>query len=329
MLNDIKRLTILDYHEAYDKFERYCLEDKGLTLMGAFGEVGCPSISDLDVFVCFSDRNFSFSRSRALEFIKNDSVLSYVFAHDPLIVPESMLSYVPFLHTLYDLNLTHNPGGIEIQKPSSEYIEFYNFMWTTFIIVVASNVLLSSKDYTDRFKLLLLKNVHQSIDNFRKNKDMSGRSLIIRKDYLNSHIGTTDIDFEIHKSLDQIFSCLNDGSISSTPGAPSIKNNLYYLSSRVMIKFNKYNSLSLDFHRKKIVINAGIELFKVFETLYYGDSEAECFNKYFSARNEVLNICSNHGLSFPFIMPFLYPLNHKSARPRVMNWVLWRVPFRR
>ena len=57
-VNGIKEISRLEYIEAYKDLEKFCVSNLDPLVIGEFGEPSCPSISDLDVFICLKKENF-------------------------------------------------------------------------------------------------------------------------------------------------------------------------------------------------------------------------------------------------------------------------------
>ena len=73
----IKALTQKDYEFAYKELQEFCINNFDVLMIGEFGDASCPSISDLDVFICLKDKNFEFERIAILNFINENCIRKY------------------------------------------------------------------------------------------------------------------------------------------------------------------------------------------------------------------------------------------------------------
>jgi hyperosmotically inducible protein len=126
-LRNNKELKILenkDYVKAYKELEGFCIENTQLLLFGEFGNASFPSISDLDVFICLKDQNFKEDYLNIIKFIDKDEIRQYLFFHDPLMLPESLLPYFKKFHTTYNLNFSYKINDLNISAEVQ-----YRILW--------------------------------------------------------------------------------------------------------------------------------------------------------------------------------------------------------
>jgi len=143
--NPLKKLNDGDYSKTYKDLERFCKENTDLILFGEFGNASCPSISDLDVFICIADDNYHKAHKLIIDFIDADELRCYLFFHDPLIIPESFLKNIQYFHTCYNLHFTYNRNNIHVNTPSGNQLNLLNSIWTTFLIGIGPSILADSK----------------------------------------------------------------------------------------------------------------------------------------------------------------------------------------
>ena len=66
-----------------------------------FGKVRTPGVSDLDLLVVAADDECRSIRECLVSLIGQSGILSYLYEHSPIVVPESCVPYLGRLHTLY------------------------------------------------------------------------------------------------------------------------------------------------------------------------------------------------------------------------------------
>lgn len=173
---------IKDYEETFQRIKDFSIENKAV-VVGQFGSIKYPSISDLDVFICFEDQEYKKGCNAVDNFIQTDVMASYLFTHSPMYVCKSMLHDIKFLHTLYDLDIVYNPLQINLDiKLDKEYQDFLNDAWSYLIILTMSNITKDMKYYDIRTLLLSLKNAQTSVFNLEEKLGVSSNELAINHD---------------------------------------------------------------------------------------------------------------------------------------------------
>lgn len=180
-IDDFKfqRKKVIDYKEAFQKVKNFSIENKAI-IVGHFGSIKYPTISDLDVFVCFEDDEYEKGCTAVDYFINSDESLSYLFTHSPLYVCKSMLHDIKYLHTLYDLVIVYNSLQIELDlEIEKEYQDFLNIAWS-FLIMQTMNSITKNIIYFDiRTLLLSLKNAQTSVFNLEKKLGINSNELTL------------------------------------------------------------------------------------------------------------------------------------------------------
>lgn len=322
MPENILNLGLKDYQRAYSKAERFVRKNDKLVFFGRFGEIKTPSLSDLDVLVCFKDQSFSSSRKEFLNFIRNDKILSYLHIHDPLIISESMIKYLPYLHTLYGLDLTYNPECRRIKLPGLEYGTLLNSIWTTFLIPVALRVLLAPESYNSRNKLLLLGNVSQSILNIDNDSKVLSETEKLRKKFVNNESTEKDIKTYFFYTLSKLFEKL---SLPNFNISEKIQKTSYKINSKTSIALSPNGDNFYKINSKKIEILLNRELFGFFEEFYYLElrSSEENINIYKESAQEVYKISRELKVAYPFITPFSYHFFRNDFKFKMKKVILW------
>lgn len=171
-----------DYEETFQKIKDISIENKAI-IVGQFGSIKYPSISDLDVFICFEDKDYKQGCKAVDSFIKTDKMASYLFTHSPMYVCKSMLHDIKFLHTLYDLKIVYNPLQIKIDiKLDTDYQNFLDDAWS-YLIILAMNDITKNIKYVDiRTLLLSLKNAQTSVFKIEERLGISSNELEINHD---------------------------------------------------------------------------------------------------------------------------------------------------
>lgn len=164
----VQQKTIEDYKNAYSSVEKFAIKNNAI-LVGQFGEIKHPGISDLDVFVCYTDEDYKAGEQQLREFIQDNDEFIFYFTHPPICISESMLPYLPYLHTISNLNISFNKNNIYINSfVPKYYTETLNILWTLFIFPGAEHELNHLGKVCIRDLLLRLKNIHTSIDNLNR-----------------------------------------------------------------------------------------------------------------------------------------------------------------
>ncbi|MCK0123655.1 hypothetical protein MWU76_04525 [Gelidibacter sp. F2691] len=170
MLDEVslQEKAVSDYERAYRDVEKFAIANDAIAV-GQFGEIKHPGISDLDVFVCFKDDDYKDGEEKMRSFIEQNGKFTYYFTHPTICISESMLEYLPYVHTVYNLNLTYNPQNIALNSVTNpKYKNTLNILWTLFLLPGAAHELEHISKVPLRDLLLRLKNVHTSVDNINK-----------------------------------------------------------------------------------------------------------------------------------------------------------------
>jgi len=151
------------YEISYKEIEKEAIKNKAI-IVGKFGKIEHPGISDLDVFISFKDGDYKMGCQQIINYIENSSIQSYMFAHSPLFVPESLLQTIGELHTMDNLVITHNQNDSKITYVKDEsYKTFLNKVWS-FTFFDSSHHIYKNIDIINlRTVLLALKNLQRSL----------------------------------------------------------------------------------------------------------------------------------------------------------------------
>jgi len=308
--NEILKLTYEDYQNVYIDIENFAKKSPNFVAIGKFGEVKNPSISDLDIFLCYKDKNFNKSREEVIAYIKNKKIANYLCSHDPLIIPQGAIKYLNKLHTLYGLNITFTNTPIIPKKNLNQYNKFLETIWATFLLPILLSVTTYKESFDDRFKLLLLKNIHQSISNFKNEDGYLNKSNIIRENYLNGHLSTELIDLEL---LDSSIIFLENLSIINFGLSEKNSTSSYYLKKNIKYLQSQNDEISYDVYSKNLRIYLNRQLFSLVKTVFNNNdrTDNEHLNEYIRISNKVYDIFYGMEVPYPFITPFNYPFFKK------------------
>lgn len=306
LIKEIQSLKAHDYVEAYARLETFATQDDRLLMLGQFGEVRNPSISDLDIFVCYKDEGFIDSRQKLIKFVRSDSILNYLCSHDPLIIPLSMLRYLPLLHTVYGIRLSFNRSPeVLLAKSDSGYGGFLNVIWATSLIPAVVAVLAEPAQCGDRYKLLLLKNVHQSIANFDALSGALERSLELRNKVVNGQAGIFEIDSEFREAVLILLKTM-DEKVDIGQLSP-IKGKAYKVSPNVTFALAEHSGFELRGRGGYRIALSG-KLFSLFEDFFYlnGARQNLHFDLFVDSSMSAYAICQKYGFAYPFAPPFYF-----------------------
>jgi hypothetical protein len=301
LIKGIKNLSILDYVEAYKDLENFCIENVGPLIIGEFGDPSCPSISDLDVFICLKDENFKQQKDAILNYINEREIRTYLFFHDPLIVSEEMLRLLSNFHSLYNFEISYNPQNIKITKTTKEAENLLNIIWTSFMLVTGTSVLINKK-YTTRDKLLVLKNICQSIHNIDPSSDALEFSVNLRNQVLRGNLTNQDVNDSFVKKLNELFTKTNEIKIENLK---KINNRQKYkIGKNRFIIASKSNSFSISEDGFNIYLNqVFLDFYKQF---YYKKTNNSIIKNYISNAQRLNRITKKYDTDFPFISPFSF-----------------------
>ena len=300
-----------DYSIAYDKFENFCINNVDAKVIGFFGEIKNPPISDLDAFICISDNNFIQNKKKIISFIASNNVLSYVMEHMPVIIPQSLLPSLKYFHTMYNLTITYNIIDYVVCSVSDDYLKMLNFFWTLTIITRNyDDYKHDNSSYDIRKQLLLLKNLHQSasnlvIDQKKITKNYLERSNFIRNKFLIDNCSSISIEIrqEMLKTHEDIISMLNE---ISYPFFENLKNNTKLLNCRIRLtrNFCLERGEKVFFETKrKLSLNDNI--YDMALNLYSNKTNNNIVRLYLNEGNKAKRICKRLNIDFPFyVKPF-------------------------
>lgn len=297
----LTQLTIDHYLTVYNDLEKFCIENTGILLFGEFGNASFPSISDLDVFVCLKDENFISDYKKILNFIDSDETRQYLFFHDPLIIPESILPFLNQFHTLYNLNFTYKKYEVFIPFTSPEQLHFLNTIWTTYLMGICPGILINQQ-FGIRDKLLVLKNICQSIVNIDDNSDALVFNEKIRNQVMNGELLSDDINKIFESKLRELFFKSNEIKISNEVGLT--KKNKFKINKNKTFLPSNQNAFLISKNDISIFLNN--RMFNFLEQLYSRKSKDNLLQIYIDNSMKVDSMCRKFGLFYPFISPFGY-----------------------
>ena len=303
-MKDLPNLSQKDYSIAYDDFERFCIQNTTAKVIGYFGEVKNPPISDLDTFICISDENFIRDREKIVSFIASDKVLSYVMEHMPVIIPQSLLPSLHYFHTMYNFTITYNVIDYIAKGVFDDYLKMLNLFWTFTIISrnyeKYNNI---NSAHKIRKELLLLKNLHQSAFNIANDQitvNYLERSSHLRDKYLiERHTNiSTEIRNEVFRTRNDIVNMLND---INYPFLDNMRNNSKILKNRIRIKRNILirRNIKVFIEANKCFMLSD-NIYDLFLNLYNNKTNNKIVQLYLDEANKAKKICAKLKISFPF-----------------------------
>lgn len=299
-----RRMETFQYDVAYGQIEDRA-KVLGALVVGRFGNISCPSISDLDVFICFSDYDYVKGVRDITEFIKGSVELQYLVIHPPVFVSVAMLPYVHYLHTLADLKITHQTIKFSPNSNvSDEYSRFLNSVWTFYFYKYASSVKDNLSYHSTRSLTLLLKNLHTSIENVYSllNEPSAAleKSKEVRHEVLKDGVAARSL---VEKSVLEAFSELAT-TLRRYPIDRGLDRNFFIVNRALAVEKSKDNRVAYAFEGSTLVVNDAF-----FQLLYLlliskrkKGFHAFCYMK---AHIEVRKCLLNLGVQeSPFITPF-------------------------
>ena len=296
--SNFRKLEINDYSKAYKDLEEFCIQNTNLLLFGEFGNASFPSISDLDVFICLKDQKFSEDRNKITDFIKSDETRVYLFFHDPLILPESTLDYFKQFHTAYNLELSFNRNNVTILDSTKVQKKLLNNIWTTFLMGIGPGVLMNY-NLSIRDKLLVLKNICQSIVNIDPDSDALDFSREIRKQAVNEQLTLVEVNEIFKIKLNELYQKSENVQFGNNI---ELRKNMYKVERNKVIVRDDHNSFSIS--EGKISIHLNSENFNFFIQFYNKTSTNIQIQNYIDNAIRMNKLCEKVNTFYPFITPF-------------------------
>ncbi len=139
---DLQALEQVDYHQGITAFmEGFSECFKGKAAIYQFGEVRAPGISDLDLLLVVEDAEWREAEACARKASQCTSRLAYLFVHPPLVVCDSLVESLPYLHTLENLQLL-TPGWNPLENTNPQNVDKHSKLmrhavWNSFMRMVA------------------------------------------------------------------------------------------------------------------------------------------------------------------------------------------------
>lgn len=108
--DDTIPISLKKYNDAQERFFNYFSSVSGVVCYGTFGSVNAPGLSDLDLVVvvedeCLSRKEFSIPKFQGDE--------NYIFTHAPLVVPVSLLHFLPYYHLINITWANNSPNLVQ------------------------------------------------------------------------------------------------------------------------------------------------------------------------------------------------------------------------
>lgn len=316
--NSIQRKTVEDYETAYKNIEKYAIE-QGATIVGKFGEIKHPGISDLDVFICLPDSEYKTKEQKIHNYIDTSKELTFFFTHPTVCISESMLDSFPYLHTVSNLIITYNNNDIIIPEITTEsYIERLNELWVLFLLPIGENLQKNIKYESLRHMFLILKNLHTAIDNLSKQQGWVSneikKSTQLRNHVLKSKQGVRiQVEKEIENSYQKILSLIDSYK-------PSSKNKQDYFIVGKKFVFQTGN-FKLDLLKERTEYNLPFHFFNIIKAYYYPNRNRDNnMQQYLTAYNEIDMISQKLNTSNPFIFLISHFTYIKQRNPKKVKF---------
>ncbi len=322
----LQKKSKLSYDSAYKKIEQFAIES-GAILVGRFGEIGSPGVSDLDVFVCFPNALYKKSQKEFYRKVYANKYLTYFIVHPAVCVSESMLPSLPYLHTISNLIITYN-NKIDLAflriKLSSEYIDRLNQIWTLFLLPIADSYINNIKYIPVRNLLLVLKNIQTSIDNLSRQKGMNSNEVESSLDLRVLMLGNCKenrmlLETEFRNSYKKLITILN--KFNNTHKSNYCILNKYYILKTGYYKNNLSGKIKIQSYPK--------EFFSILMEASKISPNDINTSQYLKNYNIVNNISEQMGVANPFIflIPRIPKQNNNKYKRKIFN-LLSLLPYK-
>lgn len=167
IINQALKLTLTDYENGISRFVEILLDRyPEKSAIYRFGSINTPGISDVDLLIIIDDEKWAEMELTVQRIIQSDNLFSQLFVHPPVIVGESLISSLPFLHTLDQctfIGSTWDPLK-EVLDHSLDKgsLLLRHALWSSYMRYSATK--LGAKEVQLREGLLLLNNLLKSVE---------------------------------------------------------------------------------------------------------------------------------------------------------------------
>lgn len=310
--------SVEDYQNAYKIVEEFAINNKAI-MVGQFGEINDPGISDLDVFICLEDEDYKKGQEDISLFIEHNADLSYVFTHPPVCIAKSMLPYLPLVHTISNLRLSYNKEQINIDNSlSATYVTTLNILWTLLVLPgLAHEAPLADKTGL-RDLLLRLKNAHTSLYNLQAINKENSKALKTSKrlrDTAFSDYKTTRI--KVEKELKEVYQKLSNYKLNSNP-------KYCIVGRRLVLKEGKYDTY---YHKHITIISLPPILYSTVKAYFYKSYKE--VNQYIHAFKAMEKISNDLGADMPavFLMRIYDNIDCPSPQKKLIFKAISLLPY--
>lgn len=302
--------SVADYQYAYKIVEEFAINNKAI-MVGQFGEINYPGISDLDVFICWEDEDYKKGQEDIRLFIEHNVDLSYVFTHPPICIAKSMLPYLPFVHTINNLKLSYNKKQLSLDHSlPATYLSTLNILWTLFILPgLAHEAPLTDKTGL-RDMLLRLKNAHTSLYNLQvinKEKNNALETSKQLRDNVFSNYNSTRIKVEIE--LKEVYHKLIHYKLNTHP-------KYCIVGRKLILKEGKYDTY---YHKHITILSFPPILYKTLKAYFYKSNRE--VNQYTHAFKAMEKISNDLGADMPAV--FLLRKHKDIDRPSTQKKLIF------
>jgi hypothetical protein len=318
LINDISpNITRQTYRTVIGDFLGHFRPNNRVVSIGQIGEISEPSISDIDCLVVVRDgqvnnayRSFSTWRGRKEE-------RSYLFFHPPLFIAESMESHVPYLHSLNALRWLYQETAFT-NNPGTGYRYYLNLVWASYILSISMNMYFNRTAQSLRKALLILKNIHISLDFLQSRGDAHeryvARSETIRHNVKrNPTVPNTVIDEIKTEFLDSMRRLLHmvhhDSTIPGvSPNGDEQEGEMIPIKKKIDLHVSPRASIThrAD-NRIRVSINASVVDY-LLKPWYSETHPNDHFRTYREHLLAMYRLCRNEKVPFHFVTPFDIPV---------------------
>jgi hypothetical protein len=318
LIDDIERtINIQLYRNAINELIEYFHSHDCVLSIGQIGELSEPGISDIDCIIVVRERKLKQIYRSFLSWRRLDENKKYLFFHPPLFITEKMCTHLPYLHTLHSLRWLYKKSGIP-HNLHIDYKQYLSLIWASYIFSISLNMLYSTAPQSLRKVLLVLKNLHISIDALRVRSDKSERcvkkSELIRKKVKLNQGGLSTISNEIEnetsESIQQLLEILHQYNLPYNHSGTTITNKRsIQIKKKISLTHSPDASISPDTTRHIIAFINEAVIDHLLTPWYNGKLT---HNQYQVYRYHLLNmyrLCRIEHVPFNYVTPFDVPVH--------------------
>lgn len=134
MTPDLRVLDVSHYESALAQFVDGIKGYPGVRSVWRFGSWQSPGVSDMDALVVVEDGHWKKAAEICGGVIAASALMGYLFTHEAVVIPQSLLPLLPYVHTVSDLTQVHGESeSLPDDSTLGPIVSLIrHFVWTSF-----------------------------------------------------------------------------------------------------------------------------------------------------------------------------------------------------